>query len=180
MGVTLVRRSLFAGHEHHFGVGFKPHHTIEHLNPNGLHLVGPIDVGFFIKTGFELQHHRHLFATRDCLPQQIHQFRAGSGSVNGLLDDHHIGVIDSLAEKLQHHLKALVRLVQEHIALFKLLKNTVFVLQLFRNGCRKRLKTQLGLIDQIHQLSHANQVHRAGHAVQSAFGQIKLLEQKLT
>jgi hypothetical protein len=50
-----------------------------------------------------------------------------------LLDDHHVGVIYSLAEKLQHHLKALVRLVQEHIALLQLLKNTVFVLQLYRN-----------------------------------------------
>ena len=97
-------------------------HTIQNLSADGFEHLGPIDVGFFIKAGFQLDHHGHLFATAHRLAQQVHQFSVVAGTVDGLLDGQHLRVVHGLAQERQHTAKALKRLVNQHIALLESLE----------------------------------------------------------
>ena len=81
-------------HQHHLGVGFQSHHTINHLGTYGLQSLRPIDVGFFIEPGFDFHHRRDFLAAQHCFSQQIHQSRITAGAVNGLFDRQHLGIVD--------------------------------------------------------------------------------------
>ncbi|OIQ70640.1 hypothetical protein GALL_477450 [mine drainage metagenome] len=73
MCVAADQTPFAARHQQHLGVGFEPHHTVDHLRANVFEFFSPVDVGFFVKARFELHDHRHFFAALHGLAQQVHQ-----------------------------------------------------------------------------------------------------------
>ena len=104
--------------EHHLGMGFKPHHAVQHLGANRLQHFGPVDVGFLVKPGLQFHHHRHFLAPAHAFSQQVHQFGVRPGAVNGLFDRQDVRVMHRFPKKGQYPAKAFKRLVNQHITLF--------------------------------------------------------------
>ena len=170
--------ALTTGEQHHLGMGFKAHHAIQDLRSNGLQHLGPVDVGFLVKPRLELNHHRHLLATAHGFTQQIHQGRIGAGAVNGLLDREHVRVMHRLAQKGQHSVETFKRLVDEYVALAKLLKNRLARRQLAGVTGLVGRETQIGIVYKLDQLRHARQVHGPLHAVERQRMQVEFAKQK--
>ena len=112
------------------------HHAVHHLRAHRFERFSPVDVGLFVKTCFELDHRQHLFAPAHGLAQQIQHLGIGAGAVDGLLDGQHMRVVDGLAQKSQDAIKALKRLVDEHVALAQLRQDRAALLHLLRPARR--------------------------------------------
>ena len=119
MAVTLEGAALTTGDQQHFGVGFEAHNAINHLHADRFKFLCPIDVGLFVKSGFELHHGRDFFATPHRFSEQIHHGRIAACTVNGLLDRQDVGVHDRFTQKGQHTIEGLKGLVNHHIASFE-------------------------------------------------------------
>ena len=117
MAVAAQALAFAPGHQQHLGVGLEAHHAVDHLHPDGFQLLGPVDVGLFVKAGLEFHHGRHFLAPAHRLAQQIQHHRVAACAVDGLLDGQHIGVPHGLAQKGQHAVKAFEGLVDHHILL---------------------------------------------------------------
>ena len=171
--------ALAARDEHHLGVRLQTNDAIQNLSADRLQHLGPVDVGLFVKAGFQLHDHGHFLAAPNCLAQQVHQFGVATGTVNGLLDSEHLGVVDGFAQETQHGVKTLERLMQHDIARFELFKKRDAGGQLCRVARLVGWKAELGRIHQVDQLRQAHQIDGAGNPVQGAFRQFKLLEQEI-
>ena len=166
------------GHQQHLGVGFQAHDAINDLRAYRFEHFGPVDIGLLIEPRLELDHDGDLLAAPNRLAQQLHEFRIRSGAVNGLLDRQYLRVVDGLAQKGQHTVEALERLVNADVALLESLEKRLAGLQLLRIAGLVTRKQQLGVIDQVHQLRQPEQVDRALYPVQRQLGQVELPEQK--
>ena len=65
--IALQNFALAPGDQQHLGMGFQANHAVHHLGPDRLQLLGPIDVGLFIKTRLQFNHCRDFFAAAHCL-----------------------------------------------------------------------------------------------------------------
>ena len=178
MRITPHGAPLAACDQEHLGMGFEPHHAIDHLGPDRLQHLRPVDIRFLVKTGLQLNNDHYLFAAAHGLPQQIHHLRIGPGAVNSLLDRQHLRVVHRLAQELQQQVEAFKGLVDQHIAF----------LQTGQHGPRSmpsmqavRLiwgEAQARTLGQINQLTQAHQIDRPVGVVGRADRQAELLEQE--
>ena len=97
--------------------------AVHHLHTNRFELFRPVDVGLFVKSGFEFHHGRDFLASAHRLAQQIHHRGIAACAVNRLFDGQHIRVHHRFAQKGQYTVKALKRLVDHHITGFETRKN---------------------------------------------------------
>ena len=174
-----VAGTLAPRHQQQLGMRLQTHDAVDHLRAHRFQAFGPVDIGFFVKARFELDHHHHLFAAPRGFNQQIHQHRFGARAVDGLLDRQHIGVEHRITQELHHRLETFERVVQQHITLAQLLEHRARRLQArvgpsWLEG-REAKCWRVGLVDELVQ---AHQVHGAVDLVQSRLGQGKLLHQK--
>ena len=154
-------------------------HPVDHLSTNGLEHLGPIDIGFLVKAGLELDHHHDLLATAHRLPEQVHHLGVGASAVDGLADRQHLRVGNRLAQEIEHAVEALKGLVQTNIALLEALKNILTCGQLQGVAGLVGRPHQRGIAHQINELGQPVQIDRTLHPVQRLIGQRKLLEQKI-
>ena len=179
MAVTLERLALAPGDQHHLRVGLEPDDAVQDLGTDGLQHLRPVDIGLFVKPRLELHNHRHLFAPAHSLAQQIHQLRIRPRAVDGLLDGQYLRVIDGCAQKLQHPIEALKRLVDQHVTPLELIEDGQIRVQPRRKGWSVGRKTQIRSVHQVDQLGQAHQIYWPLHPIQGLLGQIKLLQQKV-
>ena len=160
-------------------MGLEPHHAIDHLRAYGLQRIGPVDVGLFIKARLELHHSHDFLAQAHSFGQQGHQLRLGARAVNRLLDGHHAWVVHGFAQQLQHSVKLLKRLVNQHIFFAHLLHDAAPMLQLPGPAGLPGRKQHARVVDQINQLGQSYQIHRPIHTEHGFTRQLKLLQQCL-
>ena len=181
MGVALelVGALFTARNQQHLGVCLEADHAVDHLHAQRFQLLGPVDIGLFIKAGLELQHRQHFLAAAHGLGQQVHDFGVGAGAINRLFDGQHLRVVDGLAQQLQHAIKALKGLVNDDVALAHLRHDGATGREL-RGPCGLPFGEQQGrVIHQINQLHLAHQIDRPLDAEQRLRRQTVLLQQQI-
>ncbi len=154
------------GDQQHLGVCLQTHHTIDHLGTDRLQTLGIADVGFFIKPCLELHHRGDLLAPPDGFAKQLHELRLGAGAVDGLLDGQHIRVLDRFPQESQHRIEALVRLVDQDVALLQPLEKRLPRCQLDGPAGTVTLEPQAGHVHLIDQLVEPHQVDGPRHPVE--------------
>ena len=99
------------------GVGLEPEDAIDDLRPRLFESLGPVDVGFLVEAGHQLDDHGDFLAATGGVDQRLHQHRVDAGAVNSLLDRDHVRIVCGLADELDHRLERLVRVVQQDVVL---------------------------------------------------------------
>ena len=177
--LELVGALFAARYQQHLGMGLEAHHAIHHLHAQRLQLLGPIDIGFFVKACLELQHCQHFLAPPYRFGQQPHDFRVGARAINRLLDGQNLGVIHRFAQQLQHRIKALEGLMNDDVVLAHLRHDGAPWREL-RRPCGLPLgKQQSRVIHQINQLHLAHQIHRPFDPEKRFWRQAILLQQQV-
>ena len=134
MAVAAQHTAFTAGDQQHFGVCLQAHDAVDHLGTNRFELLGPVDVGLFVKTGFELHHRGDFFAPAHRLAQQIHHGGVAASAVNGLFDGQYVRVHHRFAQKGEHTVEAFKRLVDQHITFFQPVEHRAVLRQLHREA----------------------------------------------
>ena len=178
MPISPQKSPFTACDQQHFGVRLEPDNAVHHLHTNRFKLFGPVDVGLFVKTRFQLHHGRDFLATANGLAQQIHHGRVATSPINRLLDRQHIRVHDGFAQKREHAVETLKRLVNHHIARFETCKYRTVLRHLRRKTGGVRRKEQFRRIDQINQLHQADQIHRSIDPENGLLWQLEFFAQK--
>src|SRR3990167_7411205 len=81
VGVANNLAVLAAQNQHHLGVGFKAHHTVDHHRTSSLQATGQLQVGLFIKARAQLDHRGDFLAVARGFHQRIDDLRVGPGAV---------------------------------------------------------------------------------------------------
>ncbi len=74
MHITFIFIAFFAHNQHHLGVGFIAHHTIDHHRTGFLQAVSQVEVFFFVKARTQFNNHGHFFAVTGSIHQSVHNF----------------------------------------------------------------------------------------------------------
>ncbi len=77
----------------------------------------PLDVPLFVKAGHQLDDHRHLFALDGRPLQRLDDRRVRTWPVQRLLDGEHLRIIGRLLDQGHNRIEAVVRVVQQEVAL---------------------------------------------------------------
>ena len=110
--------ALAAHHQHDLGVGLEPRHAVAHVDAHVLQPLRPDDVVLLVEARLQLDQHRHLLAPLGGVRQQPRDAGVAAGAVERQLDGQHVGVVGGLLEEALHRgLEAVVRVVQEEVAL---------------------------------------------------------------
>ena len=115
IGAKLV--ALAPHHHRHFGVGFPIGETVDHLNPGALQLGRPFEVLFLIKARFEFHHSGDGHSVLRRFDQSVNDGRLRPCAVERLLDRNDIGIDGGLPNKVHHHFKAFVRVMDHNVLL---------------------------------------------------------------
>ena len=84
---------LAAQEQRELRVRLQSEHAVDDLCPGLLEPLGPVDVGFLVEPGEELDDNCHLLALVRCIDQGFHQHRGGAGAVDRLLDRDDAGIV---------------------------------------------------------------------------------------
>ena len=122
MGIAFQLSPLPPGNQHHLGVRLQAYHPVQHLCSDRLERLSPVDVGLFIKSRLEFNHHGDFLATANCLAKQVHQRRVAARAIDSLLDRQNLRVMNSFTQKIQHTPETFKWLVNEHITLLESIK----------------------------------------------------------
>ena len=114
-------------HQGNLAVGLKAHQAIYYMAPCLLKHLCPVDIVFFVKTGFQLHQNRHLLSIVRCLRQSRNNGRVSADTVQGLLDGQDRLVPCSAANKVHHRIKTLIWMVKQDIALPDIGEYIVFI-----------------------------------------------------
>ncbi len=84
-----------------FAMRFQAHEAVVHLHSGFLQISRPSNVGSFVESRLQLDHHCHFFFGSR-LHERTHDGRILAGAVQRLLDGQHIGIVHSALDKLHH------------------------------------------------------------------------------
>ena len=91
--------------------------AVHHLHAGPLQVARPADVALLVEARLELDQGRHRLAGLGRLDQCRHDRAAVAGAVERLLDRDHVRVARRLLHELNHHLEALVGVVDDEVLL---------------------------------------------------------------
>ena len=140
---TVGRLLVAQRNQNELAVDFESRYAKNHLDAVVLQLVAPLDVVAFIKARLQLNDHGHLLAVLGCVDQGVHHRRILGHPVQVDADATHLGVDGRLAQQIHHMPKGLVRVIEQHIALFDLADDAGFALEVRMRNRRLRWKTKL-------------------------------------
>ncbi len=115
MAVGAEQPILAADHHRDLGVGLPVDEAIDHLHARALQLAGPEDVLLFVEARLELDYGRHGLARLGRVDQRADDRGLLAGAIECLLDRHHVGIERRLTEKGDHHLEALIWVVDDDV-----------------------------------------------------------------
>ena len=98
-------------------MGLELDETEHHLRAGPFKVARPLDVGFLVETGLELDQRHHRLAGLRGLGESRNDGAVARGAVERLLDRHHVRIGGGLADELHHHVERLVRVVDDQILL---------------------------------------------------------------
>ena len=152
-------------HEQHLRVALVADHAIDHVRAHGFEARGPVDVRFFVEAREQLHHDRDFLAVAGGFHQGVHQRRLVAGAVDRLLDGHDIGVARRLQQQFEHGLEAVVRVMQQQVALIDEIEHRGRSRHAFGQRGHERHELQVRTVDHLGQRHQAHEVHGALHAV---------------
>ena len=159
-------------------MGLVADHAVHHVHAHLFELGRPVDVGFLVETGHQLQHDGDFLAGTGRLHQRFHQHRIGAGAVDGLLDGHHLRIARRAAQEVHHRMKGFVGVVQQHVTGGNDAEEILF-LQAGGLAGRERRKQQVWPLDQLDDLRVAAQVDGTIDEVAVVLVQVEFLAQPL-
>ncbi|MNN12932.1 hypothetical protein D3C81_1259440 [compost metagenome] len=169
--------AAFAAHDQqHLGVRLETDHAVDHLHAGILQAVRQAEVGFFVKTRAQLDHHGHVLAVARGQDQRFHDAGILAGAVQRLLDRQHVRVHRRLADQLQHGAERVERVVHQDVVARGHLEDAFRRLEYARHH---RRVFQVRPLQQVVDLDHAVEIDRAVDAVSGVFRQAEILQQRL-
>ena len=99
MRVTAQSVVILAHHQDHLAVRLEPHHAVGDVDAVFLELLGELDVGGFVETGLEFDHHGDLLAVARGVAEIADHLGIARGAVERHLDRPHLGVFAGLAQQ---------------------------------------------------------------------------------
>ena len=117
VAVGAIALALAADHHRDLGVGLPVDEAVDHLDPGTLELARPEQVLLLVEAGLELDHRGDRLAGLGRGDQRGDDGRLLAGAVECLLDRHHLGIGGGLAQEVDHHLEALVGVVDHDVLL---------------------------------------------------------------
>ena len=171
--IALEGTALAAQQQGQLGMGLVADHPVDHMGTDFFETTCPVDVGFFIEAGHQLDHHRNLLAGTRGSHQRLHQRGIGPGPVDGLLDRHHVGIGGRTAQEVHHRHERLIRVMQQDV-LTRDRTKSISIRKCRRQTGLEGRKLQIGPIHQVDHLLQAHQIHRAFDAIAILLGQIEL------
>ncbi len=106
---------LPAHHQCNLAVSFQSHQAVDYMASRLFQHLGPNNIIFLVKTGFQFHQHRDLLAVFRGLGQRRYDGGMAADPVQSLLDCQHLGIPGRLVNKFHHRRKSLVGMVQQHI-----------------------------------------------------------------
>ena len=107
-----------------FGVGLQSNQAVKDLHTSIFHAARPFDIGGFIESGFEFQHHDHFFCGGPG-DQRFHNRRVLAGAVDGLLERDHCRVFGGAFNEIHDRFEGIKRMVKKDVAFSQFGKNIV-------------------------------------------------------
>ena len=117
VGVAPNAFALAADDQHRLRMRLKSGHAIDNIHPGLAHHTRPLDIRRLVETRLQLDDGRHLLPIPCRCDQCLHNRRVGTGAVERLLDRQHLGILRRLGQKIDHRLEAVIRMVQQDVAL---------------------------------------------------------------
>jgi hypothetical protein len=140
--------------------------------PRPTHVVG------FVEPRFELDQSRHMLAVFGRLHQRSRDRRIATGAIECLFDSQHFGVVGRSADKIDHRVERVVRMVQQNVAAGDQGKQIVAAAPhsagLLRRERRIAERITIGELGQLH---HRGQVERTGNAIDLAISLGRIVAQ---
>ena len=107
---------LLAPDDHrHLGVGLPVDEAVDDLHAGALERARPHQILLLVEARLELDHRGHRLAGLGGVDQRADDRRLLAGAVERLLDRDDVGVGGRLLEEFDHHLEALVGVVDEDV-----------------------------------------------------------------
>ena len=150
-----------AYHQNHLGMGFVANNAIHHVGTGLLQSVCEFDVGFFVKTRFELDNDGNFLALARRLKQGFHHWRVRAGAIERLANDQYVGITCCLIEKVRDRCEGLKRMVQQQITTPNDVENVATLGQARRPAGNERRKFEIGALDHIEHRHQAREINRA-------------------
>ena len=95
----------------------QPEHAVDDLRPDLLQLLRPVDVGFLVEAGEQLDDDGDFLAAARRLDQRLHQHRVHAGAIDRLLDRDDVGIVGGPADEFDDRVERLERMVQQDVVL---------------------------------------------------------------
>src|SRR6056297_3078347 len=171
---------LFAtDNQDHLGVGLVADHAVHHDHPGLLQPAGQLQVFSLAETGPKLNNGSNLFTTACGIRKGFHDFRIGSGTVEGLSNRQNLGILGGLTQQIDHRAEILIGMQQQDRALADSVEHRFLAADLLGNRWRKAGISKIRPVHQPTDRHQSGQVDRAMHLVKIPLGQTELLEQEL-
>ena len=116
MGVAADLVAFLAHHQSKLRMNLEAQQAIDDMDALRFQPAGPFDVGFFVETGLQFDQHRHLFAALVRLKQTVDDGRISPHAIERHLDREYVGILRRLAQKIDHWIEGIERMMQQHIA----------------------------------------------------------------
>ena len=166
-------------HEQHLGVRLVAHHAVDHMRPDLLETLRPVDVGLLVEAREQLENDGHFLSAARGRDQDVHQFGLGAGAVDGHLDRHDRRVASRLLEQDNDRLEGLEWMIEQDVRLPDRCENVRMLLELRRHSRPKYRVFEIGARDPVRYAHQAHEVDRAVHAIEVLLAQAELREQEL-
>ena len=106
---------LAAHHHRHLGMRLQFDEAEHHLHAGAFEVARPADIGLFVEARLQLDQRRHRLSGFGRVDQRAHDRAVVRGPVERLLYRQNVRIARSLEQKLDHHVEALVGVVDDHV-----------------------------------------------------------------
>ena len=171
---------VFAAHKHQqLGVGLVAEHPVHDVHADIFELCRPGDIGLFVEARHEFEHHGDFLALLRCAHELLHQHRVGPGAIDRHLDRQDLGVFGTCLEQVDDRFETLEGMMQQDVLFANGLEDIAALLENLGLAGDERRELEVGSVHPVRDLHQANQVHDARCAVEIAWAEVELVQQKV-
>ena len=164
MGIAPDPLALAADDQHGLCMGLESGHTINNIHSRFAHHAGPLDIRGLVETSLQFNHSRDLLPVPRRRDQCLHNRGIRAGAVERLLDRQHMRILRRLRQKIHDRLEAVIRMVQQDVALPNVEKQVRLGIQRNHRARREALVAKVWTVQLKRQWHETREVERTINA----------------
>ena len=115
MNVTLNALRLASHDDADLRVSLQPFDSVKNLHAGSLQRTRALNISLLVEPRLELDENRHVFSVLSGSGQRRDDRTVSAGSVEGLFNSEHVGIVGRLLDQLHDRVKAVIRVEKKHV-----------------------------------------------------------------